>query len=637
MKFGKKFERVKIKEWSHKYLKFNKLKHLLKAHTQAVRATHDPEEIKEKWDMWYQVVREDVRKLNCHYLSLCAMLDAKLADVKLFIRAMESKDKKQQSVYAQYELMHIHIMSARVEVFSNANKTACRKLLKKHDKMTSKDTRYWVNEIFALEFATLEELNRVRKNIRAVAEHIGVDDHADAICSFAPRLLISEMGLLNFFLGLSAMALFNILILCSMESWNPAFDVIKFMNAFPVFRLAFMLTIIAWACGVTLYALGRTSINYVFLLGFDPKNRIEPESFFKLASLQTVMWILMFGFYLMQYKFAPIQGLVYRHVCTYWYPLVTLISMMLFYLMPSDYFRRKYRRGILRVFLSVILAPVMSVTFRTILAGDMLTSLVKPVKDVQFTVCFYSEGTHFKDNTVCHINNVLTPLILLLPFWFRFLQCLNRVYNSPHWYRSLDLINAAKYLSGIAVTVSTSTDMPHFFMVAISIWATVFMATWDFVVDWDLFSNRQRLFQRRTYIIAVIANALMRCAWVLTIIPTPRLLWCSNRDTDTLEEASINCPSVISEQILILLVSAIEVARRAQWIVFRLENEHVKTLDQFRHEWLHENLYLPPEDPKGADTESPSSGPSTSVCREPEDPLKPNRTEHLLKLINNLH
>lgn len=72
-------------------------------------------------------------------------------------------------------------------------------------------------------------------------------------------------------------------------------------------------------------------------------------------------------------------------------------------------------------------------------AGDVMTSLVKPLVDVAYTFCFFASGDwkgHLGEPALCLADSgafvtVVTPIILLGPYWFRFMQCCRR-YAAPY-------------------------------------------------------------------------------------------------------------------------------------------------------------------------------------------------------------
>ena len=77
-----------------------------------------------------------------------------------------------------------------------------------------------------------------------------------------------------------------------------------------------------------------------------------------------------------------------------------------------------------------VCSPFVAVTFASNFMGDYLTSLVKPLIDVQYSICFYASGSWCTlDTQYCTSDPWIPFFITLLPFIWRMLQCLRRFYD----------------------------------------------------------------------------------------------------------------------------------------------------------------------------------------------------------------
>ena len=121
----------------------------------------------------------------------------------------------------------------------------------------------------------------------------------------------------------------------------------------------------------------------------------------------------------------------------------------------------------------MIVSPFSQVRFIEVYVGDVLTSMVKTIVDLEYTICFYITGdfllsqpqtclypnkycTHtipIKHNLTLSIR-VLPPILSFLPLGWRMLQCLRvfvetkRVTGVWQWKH---VANACKYLVGFGV------------------------------------------------------------------------------------------------------------------------------------------------------------------------------------------
>ena len=206
--------------------------------------------------------------------------------------------------------------------------------------------------------------------------------------------------------------------------------------------------------------------------------------------------------------------------------------------------------------------------------------------DGYFTSCFYiNGGIYTHDASYCNGPLDGKWVISLLPYFWRFLQCLRRyydLYSTKFFYflfsREMDHIyNALKYLSAILTTFlnlvttyypSTGATVVWTFSAIIS---SVYSYWWDIKKDWGLGDPKADSWMLRNnlihsplvYYFIMVSDAILRICWIVTISPA---------------SFGLN----ISPPFIALLFSALEVYRRFQWNIFRLENEFLNNCDKFR-------------------------------------------------------
>lgn len=116
------------------------------------------------------------------------------------------------------------------------------------------------------------------------------------------------------------------------------------------------------------------------------------------------------------------------------------------------------------------------VDFYHVLITDALTSLTLGIFEFEFSVCHFAT-TPWDDTHVIGTDGMTTedhcghgtfngiyirPIMIALPFWLRFVQCVYLFRKSRHgrgWYCYQHLANAGKYLCALLV-VFTSTMVP---------------------------------------------------------------------------------------------------------------------------------------------------------------------------------
>ncbi|PSN51931.1 Xenotropic and polytropic retrovirus receptor 1 [Blattella germanica] len=239
----------------------------------------------------------------------------------------------------------------------------------------------------------------------------------------------------------------------------------------------------------------------------------------------------------------------------------------------------------------IVLAPLFYVNFADFWLADQLNSLVVVFVDFQYFICFYL--TNHKNFLVADdVSNVSTcddytriirPIVGCLPAWWRFAQCLRRYRDTkeafPH------LVNAGKYATSFLVMLFTTLNLfnednypvtsenPYFYLWLLSsILSSCYAYTWDIKMDWGLFDKkagdnkylREEIVYSSTgyYYFAIVEDFILRFGWALNL--------------------SLTSMGYVHSDIMICILSPLEVFRRFVWNFFRLENEHLNNCGKFR-------------------------------------------------------
>ncbi|KAH8349461.1 hypothetical protein KR067_007875 [Drosophila pandora] len=162
-------------------------------------------------------------------------------------------------------------------------------------------------------------------------------------------------------------------------------------------------------------------------------------------------------------------------------------------------------------------------------------------------------------------------------------ECIRRYRDTkesfPH------LVNAAKYATSFFVVIfahkyHTTTDTyplskenPWFYCwITAAIFSSCYAYTWDIKMDWGLFDSkagdnrflREEIVYSSTwfYYFGIIEDLILRFSWTLSM---------------SLIEAGY-----IEGDVMMTILSPLEVFRRFIWNYFRLENEHLNNVGKFR-------------------------------------------------------
>ena len=181
--------------------------------------------------------------------------------------------------------------------------------------------------------------------------------------------------------------------------------------------------------------------------------------------------------------------------------------------------------------------------------------------------------THKLDDS-CKPVPVTVLICGLLPLWFRFAQCIHKYYESGHWFPNL--LNAGKYSFGL-VNVYLSylygnKQIPLGLAVTWATLSTLYSYAWDLIMDWGLlrgsgsnFFLRDRLFYPKwTYYFSVVTNFILRFIWILPLCYKPESGLAFDMD------------------VMFFILCLAELYRRAQWSLFRVENENINNYEKYR-------------------------------------------------------
>ncbi|OAX34317.1 EXS-domain-containing protein, partial [Rhizopogon vinicolor AM-OR11-026] len=216
-----------------------------------------------------------------------------------------------------------------------------------------------------------------------------------------------------------------------------------------------------------------------------------------------------------------------------------------------------------------------TVEFTDFWLGDQLCSLVYSFSNLYFIGCLY---TRYFPNawTTCGSENNWRPYFVLatLPFMVRFLQSLRRYGGSK---LPTHLINAGKYGMGIVYYLCYFLWRRDGRLLGgtFTLWClsaivyALYGCAWDFLMDWSIFKPHAKypLLRRELvytsqiplYYFALVSNFAIRFIWTFYI---PSM------------SASFGLRTFIA--------GFLEMLRRIVWNFYRLENEHLGNMDQYR-------------------------------------------------------
>mmetsp|Transcript_54553 Transcript_54553/g.119368 ORF Transcript_54553/g.119368 Transcript_54553/m.119368 type:complete len:681 (-) Transcript_54553:592-2634(-) len=669
MKFGKQLEEYEQPEWRGHYINYKQFKERLLDSgkkdlkgrspskvepasprtpllTRGEAAKDDPEQ----QERWRADLRAEALRVGEFVNRGLEGLEAQIGDLDKMSQALVKKrDNQEKKLTPQdskkrknhdsddeaetEEFLELRVLEAlglvaeggrRLRGFAELNHAALYKILKKHDKVWG--TKIGLSELLPKlveetrlgdlsRFDSLDEELRRLSLLSSQTEGLNASAEVARLAAGLGKSRASGPGaltrqaeiVLSFFLG-SSMSLFLCIgvLLMLPEEYPDTFSTAYFLTSMPVFRVVFSILLALWCMGAVARTCDKFDINYMFILNVDPRCRVTPQYFFSRAAALTTLWILIFGMYVVDYKWEilpPIwskDGFNRRSSVHFvFYPLALLIVTFCGMAWPSRICRTRYKISVMNALWRTVCAPFHQVDFLDNIVGDVLTSLAKPLQDVPAAVCYLM--THHPQ-TVDEVQQfvlmgdtcprsthlIVLPIISGLPYLFRAMQCVRR-YQDTGEFRNL--WNFGKYLASLSVVIVSSLDRQSLAAImTVSLIATVYAGMWDIRLDWglslrDLFSltksedpeSQGRHFPRRTYLCCAVFDLAARSTWVLTLMPI-----------------GVISHNIVGRVILVSVISSIEIIRRSVWAVIRIENEQVANASGFRALlWVPTKLHEP--------------------------------------------
>ena len=286
------------------------------------------------------------------------------------------------------------------------------------------------------------------------------------------------------------------------------------------------------------------------------------------------------------------------------FPLVLFLVFCVALVVPWKHKRRSQWQ----ILSYTIGAPLYHVTFRDGFIGDILTSSVRPLQDVAFTVFYLFSGLQgwwrqsydldaadlpLESNWFLHTT--ILPMCMMSPLWYRYCQNLRQTYeNKSRWPY---LGNALKYFIAaevgvVGVYMQSRRQSTMWLMAFVA--ATLYQIWWDVFMDWKLLRVTRwksvdiEVFERiisisiptslqlrktRIYSVSWIywsifsINIVLRFCWTLSFLP-PHYL---NRAGVLSETFDGDLSAILNP-----IIASAEIVRRTLWGWLRVECEAIK-------------------------------------------------------------
>ncbi|XP_065560578.1 solute carrier family 53 member 1-like [Artemia franciscana] len=624
MKFQQHLKANCTPEWRTQYINYEQMKKMLsRVKTEAeiserpinsMKTVFDEEfipfcekELKKVTSFFKEKLAEAIRKQNSLLTDLEIAKDAVSGRIGRFgsLKRPKRKTKDLKLAYSEFYLSLILLKN-----YQALNFTGFRKILKKHDKILQTDNgnKWQIENVVKAHFHTDKKVDLIIKEIEELytREFENGDRHRAM-----KRLRVPPLGVqktqwsiftVGFFLGIFILLFLEICLfpLINFQTPNPInqegcnsssnsshyFGQRKFndekssfsneynWNIFlRLYRGPFWITLSLCLIGVNLAAWRKNGINHVLIFELDPRSNFLAKHLYILSTVLGICWCLsILGFF-----YGTAIG-----IPPFIFPLMLVIIKLLVLVVPVPMLRNP-QKWLWTVLGRIVMAPFCQVKFADFWLADQLMSLNRVFADTDDFITIYVSNKWYTSGGFCDIvvNTVwwINLILLCLPPWFRFAQCIRRYWDShekfPH------LANAAKYATTFPTVIFSSLlgAFPYHpqSQVFNALWivflclSSIYGLIWDLKMDWGLLNLKaENIFLREDllysspwyYYGAIISDILLRFNWAFSI--------------------SFSETGLLSTELATTIFGTFEILRRFIWNFFRLENEHLNNCGKFR-------------------------------------------------------
>ncbi|KAG8366398.1 hypothetical protein BUALT_Bualt17G0075500 [Buddleja alternifolia] len=464
--------------------------------------------------------------------------------------------------------------------YSFLNIMAFSKIMKKYDKISSRSaSKSYMKMVDNSYLGSSDEVSKLMERVEVTfIKHFSNSNRSKGMNMLRPKKkkeLHRVTFSTGFFVGCTvSLILALILIVRARKILDEQSQILYMETMFPLYSLFGFIVLHMLMYAGNIYFWRRYRVNYSFIFGFKPGTELGYRE------------VLLIGFCLSVLALASVLAnlnmemdpvtLEYKAI-TELLPLGLVVLVVVIMVCPLNIIYRSSRYFLLVCLFHSILAPLYKVTLPDFFLADHLTSQVQAFRSVEFYICYYGWGDYKHRQNNCGDNDVFNTFSFIIagvPYWWRLLQCLRRLYDEKD---AMQGYNGVKYfLTIVAVCARTAYTLHtvatrRIIALIASVFATIISTYWDIVVDWGLLQRKSKnqwlrdkllIPHKSAYFVAIGLNVLLRLAWMQTIM---------NVTVFSLDK-----------QAMTTLVASLEIIRRGIWTFFRLENEHLNNVGKFR-------------------------------------------------------
>ncbi|KAK4364925.1 hypothetical protein RND71_016283 [Anisodus tanguticus] len=461
----------------------------------------------------------------------------------------------------------------RLNQYSFMNLSAFSVILKKYEKITSRKVmRSYLKVVDNSYVGSSDEVTGLLNKAEATfVKHFSNSEQGDSIKLLRPKRKREKHSLRfhsGFFCGFSiALILAVVLIIQTKKLLDKEEATVYLDSIFPLYSFYGYIILHMLLGAVNIYLWRCYRINYTFILGFKPGTELDHREVFVLASGLAVLVLTACLVQLHIRMDSRIQD----------HETYVELGLLLICLCPFNIIYRSSRFFLIRSLFRSICAPFYKVNMIDFFLSDQLTSQTQAIRSFVYYICYYGWGKSSTGRKMCHVSDVYIVFYYIsaaIPYWIRFCQCMRRFMEEKEMQHGF---NGFTYFSMLLAVVFQSTFRLRKKM-SWKVWAlassgvaALVNVSWDIRMDWGLLQRKSRNFLLRdklllphktVYYIAMILEVLLRFVWLQVVLGFDM--------------------RPLRGKVITSSFASLEILRRGIWNFFRLENEHLNNVGEYR-------------------------------------------------------
>ena len=355
----------------------------------------------------------------------------------------------------------------------------------------------------------------------------------------------------------------------------------EFSSLFPMYRTYGIICLYLWTLGLNVWVWNKANINYKALFTFGNHYSTVTEIFIRASIFTNALFIAFFIYMLTRTQFGMNSGINVHKIDEILPGLIWSI-LFIYFFWPFKNFNYCGRIYTMRLFGESIASILIPIEFKHIWFMDQLTSLIGPMRDMEYTICYYSYYVNpFQTRElICSNPRLIYLIIAILPNLFRCFQVGRQMIDNSKIFPYI--FNIGKYTFNIIVATFSFLSNYHpryiIFWIISALISGCYSSYWDIKMDFGYFEQGSENWPLRDK--SKYKNKTL-CLLTIPIDVILRFLWMLSISHEIMER-------IMRPEFLALILYTLEMIRRAQWNFIRVEYEHFNLVKGYQISYYEE-------------------------------------------------